>query len=173
MEAAFMDDVVVRRATESELEILLALNQKNLPHVGSISLERMKHLFSQAAWFLVAERAGEVAGFVIVFNQAADYDSQNFIWFRERHDSFAYIDRIVVSPRERRKGIASLLYREVEGRAARRGIRLLTCEYNLRPSNEDSRAFHRRFGFEEVGTQDTEGGTKTVSLQAKPVERKN
>jgi predicted GNAT superfamily acetyltransferase len=46
----------------------------------------------------------------------------------------------------------------------------MACEYNLRPKNEVSRQFHRRYGFKEVGTQETENGKKTVSLQIKAVD---
>jgi hypothetical protein len=46
---------------------------------------------------------------------------------------------------------------------------IMTCEYNLRPQNEISRQFHQRYGFKEVGTQITENGKKTVSLQIKQV----
>ena len=35
--------------------------------------------------------------FVIAFAQGAAYDSPNFLWFRDRMDGFAYIDRIVVA----------------------------------------------------------------------------
>jgi hypothetical protein len=47
----------------------------------------------------------------------------------------------------------------------------MTCEYNLQPQNEISRKFHQRYGFIEVGTQETENGKKTVSLQIKEVVR--
>ena len=43
----------------------------------------------------------------------------------------------------------------------------MTCEVNLRPPNPGSMAFHRAMGFDEVGTQNTEGGSKTVSLLVK------
>jgi predicted GNAT superfamily acetyltransferase len=35
--------------------------------------------------------------------------------------------------------------------------------------NEGSLRFHHRIGFVEVGQQDTDGGTKRVSLLAKPL----
>jgi predicted GNAT superfamily acetyltransferase len=47
----------------------------------------------------------------------------------------------------------------------------MTCEYNLHPKNEESRLFHQRYGFQEVGTEETENGRKTVSLQIKRVDQ--
>ena len=40
----------------------------------------------------------------------------------------------------------------------------ITCEVNIRPKNEDSMIFHKKYGFYEVGTQTTENGKKEVSL---------
>ena len=82
----------------------------------------------------------------------------------------------MVAPEVRRKGIAVRLYQDLENFAANRKIPIMACEYNLRPKNEVSREFHQRYGFKEVGTQDTENGKKTVSLQIKtvgPVEQSN
>jgi uncharacterized protein len=161
--------MLIRSAEKTELESLLVLNQANTPHVGSIDLARMRHLFEQAAWFLVIEIDGETAGFVVAMAQGADYDSPNYTWFQSRYEEFVYVDRVVVAPAQRRKGLASRMYREVEHRARARGIPVFTCEYNLDPPNETSAAFHARYGFEEVGTQQTGGGEYTVSLQAKPI----
>jgi predicted GNAT superfamily acetyltransferase len=45
-------------------------------------------------------------------------------------------------------------------------VPVLFCEVNVRPRNETSLAFHEAIGFREVGQQDTDGGTKRVSLLA-------
>ncbi|NNE42793.1 MAG: GNAT family N-acetyltransferase, partial [Gemmatimonadetes bacterium] len=44
---------------------------------------------------------------------------------------------------------------------------MITCEVNTRPRNDGSLRFHARLGFREVGTQETEGGAKAVSLLEK------
>lgn len=160
-----------RNVRPDELAALLALNQSNLPHVGSISMRDMQHLYNQATYFRVAELNGQAAGFLIAFEPQADYSSLNFLWFKKQYPHFVYIDRIVIAAKARRKGIASALYRNLEDFAVQRHFPLMTCEYNLRPPNEISRQFHRRYGFMEVGTQETENGKKTVSLQVKAVVR--
>ena len=159
----------IRNVRSDELAFLLALNQSNLPHVGSISLIEMQHLHSQAVYFRVAELKGQPIGFLIAFDPQAEYDSLNFLWFKNRYSDFVYVDRIVIAAEARRKGMALALYRDLEDFAAQRHIPLMTCEYNLRPPNEISRQFHHRYGFKEVGTQETENGKKTVSLQIKQV----
>ena len=161
----------IRNVRSDELAFLLTLNQSNLPHVGSISINELQHLHSQAVYFRVAELNGQPAGFLIAFDPQADYDSLNFLWFKNRYSDFVYIDRIIIATEARRKGMALAMYRDLEDFAAQRHIALMTCEYNLRPPNEISRQFHQRYGFKEVGTQKTENGKKTVSLQIKQVIR--
>ena len=164
-----MTTLKIKTAGRNDLQNLLKLNQSNLPHVGSISMPDMAHLYNQAVYFRVAEFEGQTAGFLIAFEPEAKYDSLNFLWFKSHYDAFVYIDRIVVAPEARRKGIAVRLYQDLELFAADRKIPIMACEYNLQPKNEVSQEFHQRYGFKEVGTQDTENGKKTVSLQIKPV----
>ena len=164
-----MSFLKIRDALKDNLNDLLKLNQSNLPHVGSISMSEMVHLHRQAVYFRVAEFEGQTAGFLIAFDPQADYNSLNFQWFKKRYGVFVYIDRIVVVPDARRKGIAFSLYQNLEHFAAQRNIPLMACEYNLQPKNEISRRFHQKYGFKEVGTQKTEHGKKTVSLQIKRV----
>jgi predicted GNAT superfamily acetyltransferase len=164
-----MEKIKIRETRRNDLEDLLELNQSNLPHVGSITQSEMEHLYRQAIYFPVAEFNGQTTGFLIAFNPEADYASLNFLWFKKHYPNFVYIDRIIIAAEARRKGMASFLYRDLENFAAEREIPLMACEYNLRPKNDVSRQFHQRYGFNEVGTQETENGKKTVSLQIKPV----
>ena len=161
----------IRNVRPDELPYLLRLNQANLPHVGSISMRAMQHLQNQAVYFRVAEYNGQATGFLIALEPRADYGSLNFLWFKKSYPNFVYIDRIVIAAEARRKGVAFALYRNLEDFAAQRHIPLMTCEYNLKPPNEISRQFHQRYGFREAGTQETENGKKTVSLQIKEVSR--
>ena len=164
-----MEKIKIRKARRDDLEHLLELNQSNLPHVGSITQRVMEHLHRQAIYFPVAEFNGQTAGFLIAFDPEADYASLNFLWFKKRYPAFVYIDRIIIAAEARRKGVACSLYRDLEHFAEESQIPLMACEYNLRPKNDISRQFHQRYGFNEVGTQETENGKKTVSLQIKPV----
>ncbi len=159
----------IRDVRKDGLNDLLELNQSNLPHVGSISMSDMEYLHRQAVYFRTAQPGSQTAGFLIAFDPQADYNSLNFQWFKKRYKNFIYIDRIVVAPDSRRKGIAFSLYQDLEHFAAQHNMPVMTCEYNLRPKNEISRKFHQTYGFKEVGTQKTENGKKTVSFQIKQV----
>jgi predicted GNAT superfamily acetyltransferase len=49
-----------------------------------------------------------------VFGPRTDYDSSNYGWFVHRLRDFDYLDRIVVAPSHRRRGIGGLLYDAAE-----------------------------------------------------------
>ena len=157
--------VAIRELVERDLPDVLALNQSEVPHVGTLDADRLASLWSRAAEALVAQGPGsELAAFVLAFGSGVDYGSENYRWFDERYDAFLYVDRIAVAPDWRRRGIASRIYDEL---GARTDAPWLTCEVNVEPPNPDSMAFHRRLGFVEVGRQDTEGGDKRVALLAR------
>ncbi|MEI2806763.1 MAG: GNAT family N-acetyltransferase [Albidovulum sp.] len=162
-----MSDIVLRDATAADLADVLALNQSHLPHVGALSPAGLRQLHERAIRFRLAEAAGALVGFLIALDPSAEYGSPNFLWFKARYERFAYIDRVAVVAARRRHGVGRRLYEDLERFAGARGFDLLTCEYNLRPPNDDSARFHGRLGFAEAGRQDTERGQKTVSLQIK------
>ena len=158
----------IRDAQAADLETVHAINEAAVPHVNSITPDRFRRFIDEAVYFRVALLESALAGYLVAFDPSATYESLNFRWFQRHYDDFIYVDRIAVAENARRAGIASALYEDLFP-FARARTSLLTCEVNTRPMNADSIAFHRRFGFREVGTQETDGGAKTVSLMAVPL----
>jgi hypothetical protein len=160
----------------SDLAVVHAINQGEVPAVGSEEIEDLAHIAAQSIIALVAVVDGdagvdpEIAGFCMVLAPGADYDSGNYLWFSERFDDFVYLDRVAIPARFRRGGIGRAMYAEVERRAAsvRPSATQFTLEVNLEPRNDLSLAFHAALGFVEVGQRRTDYGT-TVSLMAKPL----
>jgi predicted GNAT superfamily acetyltransferase len=90
-------------------------------------------------------------GFLIAFDQDADYRSPNFLWFKERLSRFVYVDRIAVAEAARGRGIARRLYRDLFATSRDAGHEHIVCEVNVDPPNRVSDAFHARLGFSEIG----------------------
>ena len=157
---------MIRNVKDDDLEALLAYNEAAVPHVNSIPIEELMWYKQHAVYFWVAEIESKVAGFLIVLAPGLQYDSENYIWFSEAYPSFAYVDRIVIAEFARGKGFGKALYQKLFEEAGSFTERV-TCEVNTFPPNPESLSFHKVMGFKEVGQQETEGGTKTVSLQAK------
>jgi len=100
--------------------------------------------------------------FLIALNEEARYDSPNYLWFRARYPRFVYVDRVVVAPHARGRGLARLLYADLFDFASRAGHELIVCEVNINPPNPGSDALHATLGFSEVGQATIRDGSKTV-----------
>jgi predicted GNAT superfamily acetyltransferase len=159
----------IRDATRSDFAAILALNAESVDFLSPLTAERLDALHRSAAYHKVVDIDGEIAAFLLAFREGAPYDSPNYLWFVERYPRFVYIDRIVVAPAYRGRGLGAALYDDVAAFAARAGIPWLTCEFDIEPPNPGSERFHERMGFREVGTQTIAGGRKRVSLQAKAI----
>lgn len=160
-----MQDIVIRDATPNDMEVVLRLNEAFVHFLSPLDLDLLAALAEEASYFRVIEHEGHVAGFLIAMLPGASYASSNYLWFDGQFDDFAYIDRIVVAQRDQGKALGVALYDNLAEFARDKGLKQLTCEYNIRPLNEGSAAFHERYGFREIGQQEHENG-KRVSLQA-------
>lgn len=138
---------------------LLALNNAHARELSWLEPARLRHLVEQA---FLARRIGDAEAFLLAFDQGADYDSPNFLWFRDRYRRFVYVDRIVTATAARGRGHARRLYEDLFAEAARVGHDRVVCEVNAEPPNPASDAFHAALGFVEVGRAAIHGGDKTV-----------
>jgi uncharacterized protein len=143
---------------------LLALNNDHAEALSPLSAERLRHLVAQA---FAAWRIGHADALLIAFDQDADYDSPNFLWFRSRFARFVYVDRIVVAAPARGRGHARRLYADLFAAAEHAGHERIVCEVNAIPPNPESDAFHAALGFSAVGTGSLHGGRKAVRYLAR------
>lgn len=148
----------------SEIEPrLLALNNAHATELSWLEPDRFSVLLGRA---FHARRIGAADAFLLAFDQDADYDSPNYVWFRQRYPRFVYIDRVAVAPPARGRGHARRLYADLVETAGARGHGLVVCEVNAEPPNPASDAFHAALGFTEVGRAAIHGGSKTVRYLA-------
>jgi predicted GNAT superfamily acetyltransferase len=158
--------ITLSKAEDADLGAVLRLNETSVPAVNSVDLEQMRWFAARAAYFTVARRDGQFAGFLIGMRPGTSYKSPNYRWFCERYDDFGYIDRIAIVESARRSGLATLLYRDFES-SLPPCVGVLTCEVNIVPPNESSMRFHEACGFRSVGTQTLDDGRKQVALMAR------
>lgn len=167
--------VALRPCGPSDLDEVLALNERWVPHVGRVTAEELAAVVADCSLALVArDGTGALAGFVLVLAPGAPYGSPNYRFFEERArrdgtGAFRYVDRVAVSPDSQGSGVGRRLYDAVVEHARAAGATEVTCEVNLDPPNPDSQAFHAALGFVEVGRQWTHGGTTRVQLLARSV----
>lgn len=142
---------------------LLALNNAHEKETSFLTADDWAHLISEAydATCIGAD------GFLITFDQSANYDSPNFVWFQHKYQRFVYVDRIVISAKARGQGYAGHLYKGLFDAARLDGIERVVCEVNIDPPNPGSDAFHAKLGFVEVGRASLESRSKTVRYLCK------
>jgi predicted GNAT superfamily acetyltransferase len=127
---------------------VLALNDANVQETSPLDQAELRNLVAEAFY---AKVAGSVDAFLLAFDQHAAYGSPNFLWFKARHPRFVYIDRIIVAPHARGRGLARLLYADLFEHARAAGHDRIVCEVNVAPPNPASDAFHAALGFTEEG----------------------
>jgi len=123
--------IVIRDVREHELDSVLALNNNAGLAILPLDAARLRLFYETAEYFRVAERDGNLAGFLIGFGSDSPHDSSNFAWFKQHLTSkFFYIDRIVVASRRRGGGVGRAFYADAQSYAELRYPQL-TCEVFL------------------------------------------
>ena len=147
------------RQIRSATSQLLALNNENAAHLSHLTHTQFGRLIGESFYAGVINDADAL---LLSFDQSADYDSPNFLWFRERYDRFVYVDRVVTAAAARGQGYARTLYADLFVRARAAGHTRVVCEVNFEPPNPVSDAFHAALGFVEVGRGSIHNHSKTV-----------
>jgi predicted GNAT superfamily acetyltransferase len=147
----------------SDLDAVWKINQENVPAVGEEDVETLGEIVRSSEIALGVVDDDQIVGFCLVLPPGTSYDSPNYRYFADRHQDFAYLDRVAFRASHQGRGLGSALYREIENRLVRP---LLALEVNVVPPNEGSMRFHLRSGFIELEQKETRPG-KVVSLMVK------
>lgn len=151
---------MIRAAEATDLDTILGLNAGALTETGPLDETGLARLLAEAFRASIAPPAD---GFLIALDQNSRIgEGPNFSWFKARHARFVYVDRIVVAPAARGRGIGQALYRDLFQAARAAGHALICAEVNVDPPNPVSDAFHAGFGFIEVGRAHLPDRNKTV-----------
>ncbi len=156
----------ISRVSQADEAAILALNNEHAAELSWLEADRLSFLLGEAFY---ARRIGDLEAFIMTFDQDANYDSPNFLWFRERYERFVYVDRVVVAAHARGRGHARGLYQDLFEHAQRTGHTMVTCEVNADPPNPASDAFHAALGFAEVGGAWIHGGEKSVRYYVRQI----
>lgn len=160
--------ITIRPFQSEDLLPLVALNTASAPAVNVLKPEQMAEQCANAEHALVAHDGTKPVAMLLCFIEGQTYGSKNYKWLSERLERFAYVDRIFVHSDMRGQNIGEKLYAHLMEQPAL-ADRPLTCEVNTRPANPGSLRFHKRLGFNEIGTADN-GDYAVVYLQKDPVE---
>ncbi len=155
---------MIRSYTAADQEALLALNAANVPDVGPMDEDKLALFVAEALRLDVVELDGLIEGALVVLGDRTSYRSPNYRWFAERHERFAYVDRVMLSEATRGQGWGQALYDLAVTTARALGKPVLAAEVNMLPPNPRSVRFHQGFGFVEVGRQRPYGPDEEVAM---------
>ncbi len=157
----------IRDATAADDAVLRVVNAANEPEVGPLDDVRLELFHAEAMQFRVVVLADEIVGLFVGLVEGVDYTSPNYRWFAERHDRFAYVDRIALEPMARGLGVADEIYDDFERLASESGRGFVCAEVNTVPPNPRSLRFHERRGFVMVDEIAPYGGDERVAMVEK------
>lgn len=172
-----MENMLIRDIEEKDFKSILSLNEISVQVLSPLDEDKLRRLIQMASIHVVVEATNEsnsnpesepkneIAAFLLVFSEDADYESVNYQWFNKQYSNFRYIDRVVVSDKYRGMGIASNLYRHTLKQMQISDAKILCAEIDVLPPNEPSLLFHQKFGFKELELLKHKEN-KVVSLQA-------
>ncbi len=142
-----------------DLAPFLALNNRHSVELSALDAADFSRLVECAFRAIATEYP---VSFLLAFDETASYTSPNYLWFRNRHTRFVYVDRVVVDRSGRGQGIAAKHYAALFAAARAAGHTVICAEVNRDPPNAASDAFHARLGFVEVGQAVLAERAKTV-----------
>lgn len=158
---------MIRNAIKSDYCEILKLNQKDVEMLSPLDEDLLSKMDELSEIFNVMEYNSKIAAFILAFKNGCDYWSDNYRWFLDRYSNFIYVDRIVIDEDYRKRGLAQRLYEYIFDYACENSIDLVCAEIDIEPDfNLPSIRFHKKMGFEEVGTRISRQDV-TVSLQIK------
>ncbi len=126
--------IKIEKLTEARLDALTELENKCF----SVPWSRESFagtIGNKNAYFIVADKDGELAGYAGMYHVLDEGDIAN----------------VAVDPSYRREGIASMLLSALIDFAKENGVISLTLE--VRVSNAGAIALYRKFGFQDVGVR--------------------
>lgn len=150
--------------SDDDLSQVLELNQLYQKQLSPLTMAQLRVLRDESAYHRSVEGG---KAFLMALDDSSDYPGENFRWFKQRYDSFVYIDRIAIGENLQRRGLAAALYEDLEVYVRSADRAYLCAEVGLEPPNEASLTFHDALGFERVDSG--QAGGKTVQYFAKAI----
>ena len=133
---------------------LHALNQDNVPALGSLSTEsELEELIKLSDTSMYILSNNEIIGFLVCFRERSTYHSPNYRFFNNNEPEFIYVDRIAIKQNNINKGLGSQLYNKLYKLAGLKQLPIC-CEVNTIPINQISLNFHYKNNFKPVGEYD-------------------
>ena len=151
---------MIRTLRPTDLELIHKWNESTVPKVNSLTFEEFRLQSINCTFSYIQYSTDSLpVGFIFLYDEKTKYDSLNYLYFKNRHHKFLYVDRIIITEEHQKKGYGQQLYDFV---IETHKPNIFCCEVNITPPNKQSLSFHQKYGFKEIGQQTVYN--KVVSL---------
>ena len=86
--ASIRDSLSIDQLVETDLPLMIELNEQGLPGTGKVNQQEMHNLLELSELSLGVFADKKLLGFVICLLPKTAYGSLNYAWFNERYDEF-------------------------------------------------------------------------------------
>ena len=150
---------MIRTLRPTDLELIHKWNESTVPKVNSLTFEEFRLQSINCTYSYIQYSTDSIpVGFIFLYDEKTEYDSLNYLYFKNKYQKFLYVDRIIIAAEHQKKGYGQHLYDYV---IDTHNPDIFCCEVNITP-NRQSLSFHQKYGFKEIGQQTVYN--KVVSL---------
>ncbi len=160
---------MIRPYAVADADAVLALNAANVPEVGEMDRAKLDFLVAERLEVYVVEVTGAIVGAIFLMREGSSYTSTNYAYFSDRHERFAYVDRVMLAAEARGLGWGPALYAVAEAVARTADLPFLCAEVNTIPENPRSLHFHEVAGFLPLERRLPYGTDEEVLMLEKPL----
>ena len=151
---------MIRTLRTTDLELIHKWNQSTVPKVNSLTFEEFRLQSVNCTYSYIQSSTDSMpVGFIFLYDEKTEYDSLNYLYFKNKYQKFLYVDRIIIAAEHQKKGYGQQLYDYV---IDTHNPDIFCCEVNITPPNRQSLSLHQKYGFKEIGQQTVYN--KVVSL---------
>jgi len=142
---------MIRTLRPTDLELIHKWNESTVPKVNSLTFEEFRLQSINCTYSYIQYSTDSIpVGFIFLYDEKTEYDSLNYLYFKNKYQKFLYVDRIIIAAEHQKKGYGQQLYDYV---IDTHNPDIFCCEVNIIPPNRQSLSFHQIYGFKEIGQQ--------------------
>ena len=142
---------MIRTLRPTDLELIHKWNESTVPKVNSLTFEEFRLQSINCTYSYIQCSTDSIpVGFIFLYDEKTEYDSLNYLYFKNKYQKFLYVDRIIIAAEHQKKGYGQQLYDYV---IDTHNPDIFCCEVNITPPNRQSLSFHQIYGFKEIGQQ--------------------
>lgn len=134
----------------SQCVALWRMNQRASPAALQLSESDFADLIRSCDVVLQEREKSSVLAFALGMSAAQPQANFAQQWFLTRFEDFLFLERMVVAPASRRRGVGRKLLENLVRQCQAAGLRAMCCQIHDRPRNAEAHAFALACGFQPI-----------------------